>query len=92
MTFMRNRMNDNRTIEITSTSKGEFQFGFIVTIDWSDVLETQILKHPLGSNYILHALFHSMKGFIDRSSHDRCLVQHTLTPTHYFLVTWRGTQ
>ena len=80
MTLVGDDMNDHGSAEVSGARQREFNFGFIVSVDGSDVLETEVLEHSLRRQDILRTLLHSMQGPIQLGSDERCALDCRLPP------------
>ena len=78
VTFFGDRVHDNGPSEPFCLLKGFGEGLEVVTVHWTDVLQTEVFEHALGSQNIFDSGLYRMQRFIDGLSDDRSLAQSIL--------------
>ena len=53
-------VHEHRTLEVARPAQRRLQRINVVSVDWSDVLQAEILEHYLWSNDVLDPLLHAV--------------------------------
>ncbi len=85
-TLLRQAVHDHRPGIPGGTLEGAFHQCDVVTVDGTDVLDAQVLEHPLGRDNVLDALLDTVQRLEHGATHDGGAIQGPTTPAKELLI------
>ena len=79
-------MDDHRAAEALGLRERLLDRLAVVAVDRADVLQAEVLEHPLRRQGVLHALLHRVEGVVDGRPDTRHLVEAALHGIEHLLV------
>ena len=91
-TLLGDHVDDDRPGEVARATQRVLDLERVVTVDGPDVLQAQVLEHPLRGNDVLQPLLHAVESLVDGGADDRRALQGASSPLQEPLVALRRTQ
>ncbi len=79
-------VHHDRAVELAGLAQGGLEGGEVVAVDRADVLQAEVLEHPLRGEQVLHAALHAVQRLVQRRADDRHPRQVRLDAAEHPLV------